>query len=169
MMGAVVDRVSSAEDLDGVLAIEHASFNNPTSREWYEGELGRPDVCFLYVLRLPARRVAGFCAFWRVADQIHINNFAIHPEHRGQGWGRQLLGEVLAAAEAMGAPNATLEVRRSNTAAQRLYESAGFEVTAVRPNYYTQPIEDALVLWRSPESAARKAHGTNPSDGGTKG
>lgn len=149
MTDAVIERGTS-HDLDGVLEIEHASFNNPTTREWYEGELGRPEVCFIYVLRLPERAVAGFCTFWRVADQIHINNFAIHPNYRGQGLGRLLLDWVLAEADTLGAPNATLEVRRSNSAALRLYDAAGFEVTAVRPSYYTQPIEDALVLWRRP-------------------
>lgn len=149
MTDAIVERAYSRDDLDGVLEIEAASFNNPTTREWYEGELSRPEVCFIYVLRLPERPVAGFCAFWRVADQIHINNFAIHPDYRHRGLGRQLLAYVLAEADRLGAPNATLEVRRSNVAANQLYASAGFRVTAVRPNYYTQPIEDGLVLWRN--------------------
>lgn len=147
MTTVIVERGTRA-DLDGVLEIEHASFNNPTTREWYEGELSRPEVCFIYVLRLPESRVAGFCTFWRVADQIHINNFAIHPDHRGRGLGRQLLDRVLAEADALGAPNVTLEVRRSNQTALRLYAAAGFEVASVRPAYYTQPVEDALVLWR---------------------
>ncbi|MFN2446130.1 MAG: ribosomal protein S18-alanine N-acetyltransferase [Vicinamibacterales bacterium] len=150
MSEIVIERLSGLADLEGLLDIERASFNNPTSREWYERELGRPDVCFIYVLRLPARPVAGFCTFWRVADQIHINNLAVHPEHRRGGLGRHLLARVLEEAERMGAPNATLEVRRSNEAAQRLYDTAGFRVTATRTGYYTQPIEDALILWRTP-------------------
>lgn len=148
MSDVLVERLRDSSDLDGVLDVERASFNNPTTREWYEGELRRPDVCFIYVVRIPERRVAAFCAFWRVADQIHINNLAVHPDHRGRGLGTRLLARVLAEADALGAPNVTLEVRRSNSAAQRLYANAGFHVKGVRPNYYTQPIEDALVLWR---------------------
>ena len=87
----IVERLSTAQDLDGVLEIEDASFNNPTTREWYEGELKRPEVCFIYVLRLPELPVAGFCAFWLVADQAHINNLAVRPELRGRGLGTQLL------------------------------------------------------------------------------
>ena len=83
MINVVVERMASPADLDGVLDIEAASFNNPTTREWYEGELKRPEVCFIYVLRTPDQPVAGFCAFWRVAEQIHINNLAIRPELRG--------------------------------------------------------------------------------------
>lgn len=146
MIDVVVERLASPADLDGVLAIEAASFNNPTTREWYEGELTRPEVCFIYVLRTADQPVAGFCAFWRVAEQLHINNLAIRPELRGQGLGGRLLQAVIAEASQLGASQATLEVRRSNVPAIRLYERAGFSQAGVRPNYYTKPIEDALVL-----------------------
>ena len=146
MIGVVVERMASPADLDGVLDIEAASFNNPTTREWYEGELKRPEVCFIYVLRTPDQPVAGFCAFWRVAEQIHINNLAIRPELRGQRLGSRLLQAVIAEASRLGASHATLEVRRSNLPAIRLYEQAGFSQAGVRPSYYTKPIEDALVL-----------------------
>jgi ribosomal-protein-alanine N-acetyltransferase len=148
MNDPIVERLVDPADLAGVLAIEEASFHNPTTREWYESELQRPDVCYVFVIRSSGHRVAGFCAFWRVADQIHINNLAIHPALRRQGLGRQLLARVLDEAGRLGAPNATLEVRRSNLAAQRLYEQAGFRLAGVRTSYYTQPIEDALILLR---------------------
>jgi ribosomal-protein-alanine N-acetyltransferase len=146
--GAVVERLGEPGDLDGVLQIEELSFNNPTSREWYERELQRPDVCFIYVLRVPEYRVAGFCAFWRIATEMHINNLAIRPELRGRGLGGQLLRASLEAAARLGAASATLEVRQSNVAARRLYARAGFNEAGVRRNYYRQPVEDALVLMR---------------------
>ena len=145
----VVERISSPADLDQVLAIEEASFVNPTTREWYESELQRPDVCYIYALRTAEDRVAAFCAFWKVLDQIHINNLAVRPERRGRGLGAFLLQRVLEEAARLGAPHATLEVRRSNTAARHLYERAGFELAGVRTSYYTNPIEDALILSRS--------------------
>lgn len=144
-----VERLSTAEDLDGVLAIEDASFNNPTTREWYEAELKRPEVCYIYVLRTDDCPVAAFCAFWRVADQIHINNLAVRPESRGQGLATRLLTAIMAESAQMGVASATLEVRRSNTPALRLYAKAGFVEAGVRRNYYTKPVEDALVLVRS--------------------
>ncbi len=143
-----VERLATAEDLDGVLAIEDASFNNPTTRQWYEAELQRPEVCHIYVLRTPDCPVAAFCAFWRVTDQIHINNLAVRPELRGQGLASRLLAGVLAEAARLGVASATLEVRRSNTPALRLYAKAHFVEAGVRRNYYTQPVEDALVLVR---------------------
>ena len=147
-MSIVFERLSSKEDLDAVLALEDASFNNPTTREWYEGELKRPDVCFIYLLRTPEYRVAAFCSLWLVVDQIHINNLAVLPELRGRGLGTQLLEAVIAEAAHLGATLLTLEVRASNQPALRLYARAGFEPTGLRKNYYTNPIEDALILSR---------------------
>jgi len=144
----IIERLSTPQDLDAVLEIEDASFNNPTTREWYEGELKRPDVCFIYVLRLSDIPVAAFCAFWLVADQAHINNLAVRPELRGHGLGTHLLESILFEARHLGATSLTLEVRRSNVPAQRLYAKAGFHEAGVRNNYYTQPVEDALVLLR---------------------
>jgi ribosomal-protein-alanine N-acetyltransferase len=146
----IVERLATAADLDGVLAIEDASFNNPTTREWYEAELKRPEVCHIYVLRTADCPVAAFCAFWRVDDQIHINNLAVQPDLRGQGLASRLLADVMAELAAAGATRATLEVRRSNVPALRLYAKAGFVEAGVRRNYYTQPVEDALVLVRNP-------------------
>ncbi|MEO7135455.1 MAG: ribosomal protein S18-alanine N-acetyltransferase [Vicinamibacterales bacterium] len=142
----MIQRLASQEDLDGVLAIEEASFNNPTTRDWYEHELQRPDVCFIYVLRIPEHPVAAFCAFWLVADQAHVNNLAVVPELRGRGLGTQLLEAVISKAADLGATVVTLEVRESNKPALQLYRSAGFTQQGVRKNYYTKPVEDALIL-----------------------
>jgi ribosomal-protein-alanine N-acetyltransferase len=141
-----IERVTTPAGLDGVLEIEEAAFNNPTTREWYERELARPEVCFIYVLRTPEHPCAAFCAFWRIADQAHINNLAVRPELRGRGLGLQMLEAVVAEARRLGAESLALEVRRSNVAAQRLYKRAGFRENGVRKSYYTQPVEDALLL-----------------------
>jgi len=145
----LIERLRDAADLDAVIAIERASFHNPTTRGWYENELQRPDVCYVYLLRMARTGpVVGFCAFWKVIDQIHINNLAIHPDFRRRGFARRLLNRVLEEASSIGAAQATLEVRRSNVAARTLYERAGFALSGVRTSYYTNPIEDALILSR---------------------
>ena len=145
-MAPIIERLTRPEQLEGVLEIERASFNNPTTREWYERELARPGVCFLYVLRTPEAPVAAFCAFWYVADQAHINNLAVRPELRGRGLGSQMLEAVMVEVQRLGAGSLALEVRRSNVAAQRLYLRAGFRQEGIRQSYYTQPVEDALIL-----------------------
>jgi ribosomal-protein-alanine N-acetyltransferase len=142
----IVEPLAGPADLDGVVAIEDASFNNPTSRAWYEAELSRPEVCAIYVIRTDQADVAGYAAFWRVVDEMHINNLAVHPAFRRQGLGRTLLRRVLDAAYDLGIRRATLEVRRSNAPALRLYEGEGFAVAGVRPSYYANPVEDGLLL-----------------------
>ena len=82
-----VEPFDGEDDLDGVLAVEAASFTNPWTREMYEWELQNRSVCHIYVVRTPECRVAGFCAFWLVVDEIHINNVAVLPEYRGRGLG----------------------------------------------------------------------------------
>ena len=146
-MSWTIERTLSEADMDEIVAIEAATFSNPWTRPMYLRELQNPDVSFLYVLRLD-NRVAGFCSFWLVLDEIHINNLAVRREYQGQGLGTALLKEVLQAGASRGAERATLEVRRSNAPARRLYERLGFEVAATRPNYYVSPPEDALILWK---------------------
>jgi [ribosomal protein S18]-alanine N-acetyltransferase len=138
------------EDLDEVLEIERASFTNPWSRQMFIWEMQNAGVSYAFVLRTREWRVAGFCTIWLVLDEIHINNVAVRPECRGQGTGQRLLAEVLAQGARLGATKATLEVRRSNAAALKVYERLGFVARGVRRNYYTSPVEDALVLWLEP-------------------
>jgi len=83
-----------------------------------------------------------------VLDELHVNNLAVLPAYRGLGAATALLSHVLAEGARLGARRTTLEVRRSNETARRLYEHFGFSVAGVRRGYYTQPDEDALVLRR---------------------
>lgn len=143
-----IQRLDNAADLDAVLAIEHESFTNPWTREMYLAELDNREVSYCFVVRGDEGHVIGFCSFWRVLDELHINNLAVTPEFRGRGAGTALLEHVLRHGRQLGARRATLEVRRSNEAARRLYERLGFVLAGVRRGYYTNPSEDALVLWK---------------------
>ena len=143
-----IDALQGEQDLQGVLDVEAESFTNPWTKEMYAWELQNRSVCHIYVVRMAGCDVAGFCAFWLVLDEIHINNVAVRPQFRGRGIGTALLHHVLAEARQLGAKRATLEVRASNEAARRLYERLGFYVAATRRDYYTNPVEDALILWR---------------------
>jgi [ribosomal protein S18]-alanine N-acetyltransferase len=142
------------EEIDGVLEVEQTSFTNPWTRAMYVAELEHHDVSRILLARDAHGRTIGFCSFWRVLDELHINNLAVLPEHRGQGVASALLTRVLDDGASGGAARALLEVRRSNDAALRLYGRFGFAVTAVRRGYYTQPDEDALVLTRSGTSGS---------------
>jgi ribosomal-protein-alanine N-acetyltransferase len=143
-------RLTDPREIDGILALDALCFHRPWTRANYERELADPDRCFLYAARDADGQLVAYCSFWRIFDEAHVNNFAVHPAWRRQGLGRRLLGHVLAAAEAIGAPRATLEVRASNLPAIALYESGGFVRGGRRTDYYTHPVEDALILWREP-------------------
>lgn len=147
MPSFTIDTLQDDRDLDGVLEVEDESFSNPWTRDMYAWELQNRSVCHIYVVRTPDCRVAGFCAFWLVFDEIHINNVALRPAHRNRGLGTALLRHVMREARRLGAVRATLEVRASNAGARRLYERLGFTVAGTRRNYYTNPVEDALILW----------------------
>ncbi len=143
----VIEPLSHA-DIDDVLALEESAFTNPWTRAMYLGELENTGVSFCYLARDAQRRPVGFCSFWRVLDELHINNLAVLPELRRGRIGSTLLQFVLNKGIELGAKRATLEVRRSNEAARLLYERFGFTVAGVRAAYYSKPVEDALVLWR---------------------
>jgi ribosomal-protein-alanine N-acetyltransferase len=142
-----ISRLDGAAALDEVAALEAASFTNPWSREMLARDLRNADVARVYVLRNPEGNLLAFCACWLVIDELHINTLAVKVEARRRGLATRLLRFVLREASAAGATRATLEVRRSNEAALNLYQRLGFEVRAIRPRYYSQPVEDGLVLW----------------------
>jgi ribosomal-protein-alanine N-acetyltransferase len=144
----VIERATGAPDVDAVAALEAASFTNPWTRQMLADELARNEFARLYVLRLPGIPVAGFCACWIVVDELHINTIAVAAEHRGRGLGSALMRHIMQDVMEQGVTRATLEVRESNRAARQLYESLGFVRVGVRPGYYTEPPEDALILWR---------------------
>ena len=147
-MTVTIEPLSSPSQIDEILAVEEASFTSPWTREMYLAELKNTGVSYFYLARTDTGQVIGFCSFWRVLDELHINNIALRPQYRGRGFGTALMQHVLAEARRLGARRATLEVRRSNEPAQKLYEKFGFTVAGVRRLYYSSPPEDALVLWR---------------------
>ena len=145
----VIEPLTSPAELDAVLAVEEASFTSPWTREMYLAEFENPGVSFFYLAKTPLGEIVGFCSFWRVLDELHINNLAVAPEHRRAHAATALLLRVLADGASWGAERATLEVRHSNEPAQRLYERFGFTVAGLRRGYYSNPPEDALVLWKN--------------------
>jgi ribosomal-protein-alanine N-acetyltransferase len=149
-----IEPVATPHDLDAVLAIETASFTSPWTREMYLAELQNVGVSFCYVARDESGRVLGFCSFWRILDELHINNLAVDPLRRRRGIASALLSFVLSEGARLGARRATLEVRRSNDIARHLYERLGFAAAGVRRAYYSNPVEDALVLWREVPSTS---------------
>lgn len=153
--GMAIERLSDDRDLDEVAALEARCFTNPWTREMLARELAQSDVAHIFLLRFPDRRLAGFCSCWIVADELHVNTLVVDIPYRQRRLGVGLMAWVMDEAARRGATRATLEVRESNEPARRLYTSLGFEVVARRSRYYSQPVEDALILWR--ENLAKPA------------
>ena len=140
-------RVMRREDLAAVLEIERRSFAQPWSRAFFEKELATAFARLVVaeeesVLRA---RVVGYTCRWRVTDEVHLLNVAVHPERRGLGYGRNLVGAVVEEARAARARVVFLEVRAGNVIARRLYRQLGFRDLGVRRGYYG-PGQDAIVM-----------------------
>jgi ribosomal-protein-alanine N-acetyltransferase len=168
-------------DLDEVLAIERASFPHPWSRHAFAYELTDNRVAHLWVIRAgepagvaAAAPIVGYLCLWLIADEVHVTNVAVHPDHRGRGVARHLLGTLLETYRQQGASRAALEVRPSNDSAVRLYERFGFRRVGLRKGYYFDSGEDALLMEARLEPPAdreaaptRQATGRRAGNSGT--
>ena len=164
-----VRRALANEPLDNVAGLQHQSFTSPWSADAIGWELRETDVARLYVLEEEAEegadaRLLAYCACWVIFDELHINSLAVAPDARRRGYARRLLDHVFQEVVPEGVTSATLEVRRSNTAALGLYEGLGFQVEGVRTNYYQTPREDALVLWHRSLSSGRWSDKREPEN-----
>ena len=145
------------EDLTAVHEIELASFVTPWPPHAYRNELESNRLAHYLVARA-GDAVAAYGGMWLMVDEAHITTFAVHPAWRRQRIGERLLLGFLDLAIDRGAHEATLEVRLSNLAARKLYEKYGFRPVGLRPHYYTDDHEDALIMTTSPlDDAAMRA------------
>jgi ribosomal-protein-alanine N-acetyltransferase len=140
-------------DLDAVMAIERSSFAYPWSPRFFLQELQVP--CARSILGEFNEKIVGYILFWLLPDEIDVHNLAVHREFRRRGIGRLLLQQVVMEARCRSSNRITLEVRQSNVAAQKLYESLGFTTTAVRRGYYSDNGEDALAMVLEVKSESR--------------
>lgn len=138
-------------DLDEVVLIEQACFGTPWGRALFSEELKQTEICHWFKARDlgSGDRVAAYMGYWKAVDEAHITNLAVRPEYRRLGLGRALVTYLLADAKSRGCQRATLEVRPSNGPALKLYESLGFTGVALRPKYYLDNEEDALIMWKN--------------------
>ena len=144
----VKTRKMTVEDIDRVFEIESQSFKTPWSKESFYTEIKENTLATYLVLTLDDE-VIGFGGMWLIMDEIHITNVAVAPEHRGQGYSKTLITDMIRYAKEKGFQHMTLEVRVSNAVAIALYEKFGFEGVGVRPKYYVDTGEDALVMWKA--------------------
>ena len=138
-------REMRSSDLASVLEIENASFATPWSSKTFLNLLRRPNAA-LFVAEEAPHRLVGYAVVWFAGPEAELGDLAVTSESRRRGVGTALVGAVLEEAGQRGATEVYLEVREGNEAARRLYERHDFEVMNRRVNYYTDPVEDALVM-----------------------
>ena len=142
-----IGRASAEDALEDVADLQARTFANPWGVDALRWELANTDVARLYVARTTTGALVAYAACWMIFDELHINSLGVDASWRRRGVARRLLGEVIRDGVAMGVTKATLEVRQSNAEARAFYEHLGFAIEGVRPDYYRDPREDALVLW----------------------
>lgn len=134
------------EHVDQVAVLEKQCFTLPWSASTLKFEVERNRLAH-YVVATWHNRVVGYAGMWVLGPEAHVTNVGVHRDYRRRGIGELLMRFLMYRAASNGAGRMSLEVRRSNGAAQRLYEKLGFAGVGYRPGYYTDNGEDALIMW----------------------
>jgi ribosomal-protein-alanine N-acetyltransferase len=143
-MEAIRIRRMELGDLPAVMSLEREIFRSPWSEAAFLQELAMPHS--LPLVAQENDRIVGYAIAWFVADEVHLTNLAVAPDLRRRGVGTRLMEAILHEARRQGQRLLTLEVRMSNTGAQRFYERFGLRAVAIRKGYYSDDGEDALVM-----------------------
>jgi ribosomal-protein-alanine N-acetyltransferase len=137
---------STEADLDAIMEIERLSFSSPWVRQAFTDELARPWARLEILRETASDCVVAFCNYWMVMDELHILNIAVHPGARRHGHASFLLRHILSMAREKKVRMVSLEVRASNHPAQALYRKFGFRDVGIRPRYYADNGEDAVLM-----------------------
>ena len=156
-------RRMTMDDLDAVYELDQRSFTSPWSRNHFRFEVLENEAGLPLVAVGEEDEIVGALVLWLIVDEAHIATIAVDEKHRRQGIARAMLCMGLRELADKGALSATLEVRESNLAAQRLYGELGFEVVARRKHYYRDNQEDALLM-TAHDLAASLARCESPGD-----
>lgn len=139
-------RLMAEEDVDSVFNIETQIFSKPWTKQDFINAMS--DRHNIYVVAEDENKeIVGYCGIWGVLDEGQITNVAVRPEDQGQGIGFAMLTELLRIGKNEGLQQYTLEVRKSNLKAIKLYERLGFVEEGIRKNFYDKPVEDGIIMW----------------------
>ncbi len=145
-MKKIVIELMKDDDIKNVLEVEEKSFTIPWHEESFLAEL--KNNLALYLVAKVENVAVGYVGVWKVLDEGHITNVAVHPDFRKRGIAKALVSELLLLCEEDGITSFTLEVRKSNIVAQNLYKSLGFKEEGIRKRYYEDNNEDAIIMWK---------------------
>ncbi len=137
----------TTDHIDGVMVVENLSFKIPWSRQAFVDEITTNNMAMYFVASCNGQ-VIGYGGMWKIFDEGHITNIAVHPEFRRCGAASVIIEKILEVSGEKGVKSLTLEVRKSNIAAQNLYQKYGFKPEGIRKGYYSDTGEDALIMWK---------------------
>lgn len=140
-----VIRLMEAGDIPGVALLEKEIFTMPWSEKSFAEALKQKS---LYLVAEAEGKLLGYCGCYLIMEEADVNQVAVRECARGRGIGRALMVRLSEELGKRKIGSITLEVRKSNTAAIRLYESVGFVCEGIRKNFYEKPTEDALIMWK---------------------
>ncbi len=153
----VVVEAMAGRHIVAVHAIDKSCYSAPWSSATWRRELA--DASRNHLIARVGDEVVGHAGSMLVADELHITTVAVHPDHQGGGIATRLVLALLDHAGSTPAAAATLEVRATARRTQRLYGRFGFRPAGIRPGYYRDPTDDAVIMWLhdlgGAESAAR--------------
>ena len=132
-------------DLDKVAAMEKEIFSMPWSKESFRESLSQN---YSYFFVAEEDDILGYCGVHNFGGDGEITNVAVDKNARGQGVATKMLHYAMEETKKIGVEAFTLEVRISNTKAIGLYEKLGFENKGIRKNFYENPVEDAMIMWK---------------------
>lgn len=145
-MAEIVIRKMKSTDIPQVVKVEAESFVDPWPKDIFYQEIVLNDHAHYFVAELDGV-IIGYAGFWAVIDDAQITNIAIIPHYRGYKIGEKLFGYTCQVAIELGVTRLSLEVRVSNTVAQKMYRKFGLVPGGIRKRYYTDNQEDAMVMW----------------------
>ena len=135
------------EHINDIIIVENLSFKIPWSKEAFIQEVTK-NTFARYISAGVEDRIIGYAGLWKVCDEGHITNIAVHPDFRGMGVGNELMKHIIEIAKNEGVTRMTLEVRKSNLVAFGLYCKYGFDSCGIRKAYYADNHEDAVIMWK---------------------
>jgi len=134
------------EDIPEVVEIENALFSDPWSADGFNRSIDAASD--IYLVAVEDGKIAGYCGLWGVIDEGQITNVAVAEAFRKRGIAEKMLNKLMTDAKEHRLTQFTLEVRVSNTPAINLYHKLGFVDEGLRRDFYTKPVEDAIIMWK---------------------
>lgn len=139
-------RLMQEKDLHQVAAIEKNIFSVPWSEKSFSDSLSSKDT--LYVVAENDNNIVGYCGMYLSLNEGNITNVAVDSGYRRQNIAFNMLEYILGLAKEKGITDVILEVRETNVPAIMLYEQLGFKEAGIRKNFYIEPVENALIMWK---------------------